>query len=195
MMFRDESQALSIKHQRQASSKKSHAPASKSPLNESVVDSVTASSPYFINNRSKAPTSEPVNYLSRELGNSAEEQATCFFFKNYILDEHKFHNGNFQYLFDMYHREEIGDALAESVISLGMVGIANFWKAPNVMVNANMKYTSALRLVNSRLRNVEEAKSDQTLVAVMLLGLYEVRCVVLVLTFPHILTQADKFLQ
>jgi hypothetical protein len=195
MRFRDESQALSIKHQRLTSSKKSHPPAAKSPANASVFNPVTVPAADLVENRFKTSTPQPVSHLSRELGNSAEEQATCFFFRNYILDEHKFHNGNFQYLLDMYNREEIGDALAESVMSLGMVGLANFWKAPNVMVNANMKYTSALRLVSSRLRDVEQAKSDQTLVAVMLLGLYEVRCTVLALMLAHRLTSADEFLQ
>jgi hypothetical protein len=42
------------------------------------------------------------------------------------------------------------------------------------MGHANAKYNSALQIVSSRLRNLEEAKTDQTLASVLLLGLYEV---------------------
>jgi energy-converting hydrogenase Eha subunit G len=108
------------------------------------------------------------------LSTSAEEQATSFFFRNYVLEEQKYHNGHFQYLSDIYAREEIGESLADSVVCLGLVGLANFWKASNILISAKAKYNSALRLVSSKLRNIEEAKSDQTMAAVMLLGVYEV---------------------
>ncbi|QSZ32375.1 hypothetical protein DSL72_001949 [Monilinia vaccinii-corymbosi] len=106
-----------------------------------------------------------------ELSTSPAEQATCYFFRNYVLED-KSTSGSFQYLHDIYSNELIGPALADSIESLGMVGLANFWKSPDFHLHAHKKYTSALRLVSSRLRN-EEARADQTLVAVMLLGLYE----------------------
>ena len=109
-----------------------------------------------------------------DLGWAAEDQATCFFFTNYVLEKDQFTRGTYQYLSDIYGSEEVGRALADSVASLGMVGLSNFWGASNIMRNANVKYNSALRLVSDRLRSVEEAKADQTIIAVMLLGLYEV---------------------
>jgi hypothetical protein len=42
------------------------------------------------------------------------------------------------------------------------------------MVKANLKYAAAVRAVSSVLSEMEEAKADQTLIAVMLLSLYEV---------------------
>ena len=173
-MFRDEAQVLSTKRQRLANTKKSCTTVSASPPKESDLSLVhtspksTKSLPFSYSNPS------PVSCLALDLGTSAEEQATCFFFRNYVLEKHKSHSGNFQYLSDLYACEEIGNPLAETVACLGLVGLANFWKASNIMGSAQTKYNSALRLVSSRLRNVEEAKSDQTLVAVMLLGLYEV---------------------
>ncbi|ESZ99553.1 hypothetical protein SBOR_0118 [Sclerotinia borealis F-4128] len=107
-----------------------------------------------------------------ELSTSSAEQATCYFFRNYVLEDNST-SGCFQYLHDIYGNELIGPALADSIESLGMVGLANFWKAPDLQFQAHKKYNSALRLVSSRLRNEEEARTDQTLVAVMLLGLYE----------------------
>jgi hypothetical protein len=109
------------------------------------------------------------------LAPSADDQATCFFFQNYVPGNDPFGDrGTFQFLMDVYRCEEIGDALADSVSSLGMVGLASFWKAPSIIHNARLKYVSALRTLASHLRNKEEAKTDQTLIATMLLGLYEV---------------------
>lgn len=82
--------------------------------------------------------------------------------------------GPLDYLSDLYGSEEIGSGLADSVAALGMVGLANFWKAPNIMSNAAVKYNSAMRTISSQLRDVEEAKLDQNMVSILLMGLYEV---------------------
>ena len=105
---------------------------------------------------------------------SPEEQATCFFFQNYVLQQDAFSRGSFQYLSDIYESEEIGSALADSVASLGLVGLGHLWGASNVLANATAKYNSALKTISMQLRTIERAKSDQTIIAIMLLGLYEV---------------------
>lgn len=166
-MFRDESQSLSNKRQRLANAKKSQALSFKSPKTTEVCVDLSSSdaltSPSLVGSIS-----------SIELGTSVEDQATAFFFRNYVLKEEKYHSGNFQYLTEVYGRQEVGECLSDSVVALGMVGLSNFWKASSIMSTATAKYNSALRLVSSRLRDVDEAKSDQTLITVMLLGLYEV---------------------
>ena len=172
MIFRDESQILSTKRQRLANAKKPRTAVSSAPHKEPDL-TVVRSSPVATDLQASYSNPNAISFLTLDLGTSAEDQATCFFFRNYVLEEQKFHNGNFQYLSDLYACEEIGESLAETVACLGLVGLANFWKASNIMKNARSKYNSALRLVSSRLRNMEEAKTDQTLVAVMLLGLYE----------------------
>ncbi|KAG0645460.1 hypothetical protein D0Z07_8609 [Hyphodiscus hymeniophilus] len=172
MMFRDESQVLSTKRQRLAAVKKARHTVSLPPAKEAESSLVRVSSELPALEFSYKGSS-PMSFLALDLGSSAEEQATCFFWRNYVLQEHRSHNGNFQYLSDLYSREEIGKSLSETIACLGLVGLSNFWKAPNIMRAAQSKYNSALQLVSSRLRNVEEAKADQTLVAVMLLGLYE----------------------
>ena len=165
-MFRDESQSLNVKRQRQKES--ARPPKSNS---KGLGDSGKSLVKFETEPPNQSP---PITPMMLDLGWAAEDQATCFFFKNYVLGKDQFGRGNFHYLSEIYGSEEVGKALADSVASLGMVGLANFWGASNIMRNANMKYNSALRLVSERLRNVEEAKADQTMIAVMLLGLYEV---------------------
>ena len=172
-MFRDEAVVLSTKRQRQADSKKAQHTVSVS-LPKKTESSFTAISSETVKSEFRFSTPTPVSSLTRELGFSAEQQATCYFWRNYVLEEHKFHSGNYQYLSDLYACETIGEPLVETVTCLGLVGLSNFWKASNILRTAQAKYNSALKLVSARLRNLEEAKSNQTLVAVMLLGLYEV---------------------
>ncbi|KAF7896748.1 uncharacterized protein EAF01_009151 [Botrytis porri] len=114
-----------------------------------------------------------IKTLTPGLPTSSAEQATCYFFRNYVLEDNST-SGSFQYLHEIYDKELIGPALTDSIECLGMVGLANFWKVAEFQVHANKKYNSALRLVSSRLRNEDEARADQTLVAVILLGLYEI---------------------
>ncbi|CZT44530.1 related to negative acting factor [Rhynchosporium secalis] len=84
-----------------------------------------------------------------------------------------FSQGSFPYLSDIYESEEIGSALADSVASLGLVGLAHFWGALSILAKATAKYNSALKAISTHLTTVDGAKSDQTIIAIVLLGLYE----------------------
>jgi len=116
----------------------------------------------------------------RELSTPVEEQATNFFIQNYILDDFK---GHYSYQPSVYNTLPAGSALSEAITSLGMAGIADARRDTRLMIKANFKYTSALRSVSAALRDPEEAKTDQTLVAVMLLGLFEVCYLIFLFTF------------
>lgn len=83
--------------------------------------------------------------------------------------------GNYQYLSAIYANQPVGIPLRQAIAAVGLAGLANFWKAPSIMAQANNAYCTTLRLINTGLGNIEEAKSDQTVVAILLLGLYEVR--------------------
>lgn len=106
---------------------------------------------------------------------SIEDQAACFFFGNYVSGSEMLNTcGNYQYMSTVYTNQSVGLPLRHGVTAIGLAGLAKFWSAPNIMSKANTAYCSALKLVNSGLGNMEEAKSDQTLIAIILLGLYEV---------------------
>lgn len=54
-----------------------------------------------------------------------------------------------------------------------MAGLSNTLRIPAMMRKASLKYVQALNSVNYALEDPVEAKSDQTLMIVILLGLYE----------------------
>lgn len=110
---------------------------------------------------------------------SLEEQATCYFFHNYVPHEPPEYIVNFSYLADVYAKELVNKSLDNVLVSVGMAGLANIRKAPEILTRARLKYTSALPLISQSLRNIDEAKADQTLISVLLLGLWEVSSTVL----------------
>jgi hypothetical protein len=171
-MFRDESQGLSEKHRRLKETRVQVKPERTYAID---VESTAVPDISLALMASPQPAQfQPVSPFSLSLGTSAEDQATCFFFQNYILGGKDVFKGHVDYLSEIYSTEEVGSGLADSVASLGMVGLANFWKAPNIMSNAVIKYNSAMRTISSQLRDAEQAKADQTLIAILLMGLYEV---------------------
>jgi hypothetical protein len=95
--------------------------------------------------------------------------------RNYTWAGSQSAKGFFDYIPDFINCQgAVGSALADVVISLGMVGIANT-KSNNssVMHAAKVRYNRAVSATNSALCT-QDAKADQTLITVMLLGLFEV---------------------
>lgn len=172
-MFRDESEGLSSRRQKASQAKKPR-PTVLTPIPTDTPQALMVAVPDEFQLSLLIPDVQILPVISFGLGTSPDEQATCFFFQNYVLQEDMFSRGNFQYLSEIYGCEEIGGALADSVASLGLVGLAHFWGASNILANATTKYNSALKTISSQLRTIEGAKSDQTIIAIMLLGLYEV---------------------
>lgn len=164
MMFRDQTEDIASKGRIQNGIVKSRViPSRRKMLGESPV---LSSETIPID-----PQLMAASLTTMDLCSSPEEQATFYFFRNYVLEDST--SGYFQYLLNIYENELVGPALTETITALGMVGLSNFYKTPSILMSAHQKYNSALRLVSSRLRNIEEAKADQTLVSVIMLGLYE----------------------
>ncbi|MCJ1377863.1 hypothetical protein MMC17_000959 [Xylographa soralifera] len=103
-----------------------------------------------------------------------ESQAMCYFFQNYVCEASQPSKGYFDYLPSIFSSNNaVGSSLIDAVISLGMVGLSNTKHASEIMIPAKERYSLALQATNSALRNEENAKADQVLITVMLLGLYE----------------------
>jgi hypothetical protein len=175
LVIHDESQTLTAKYAARA--QQEDGPSSSTSL-APVLDSTSAFA-FSINASRLDRNIEPKDWISPMIqapSTSAEDQALCFFFGNYVSGSDMLNTcGNYQYLSAIYANQPVGKSLRQAVASIGLAGLANFWSAPNIMAQSNSAYCSALQLVNSGLGNIEEAKSDQTLVAIILLGLYEVQ--------------------
>lgn len=73
----------------------------------------------------------------------------------------------------MYAKAPANSAISASIVALGIASMSSSMKIPSLMMKANAKYAEALNLINSALRDPLAAKHDDTLMVVILLGLYE----------------------
>ena len=76
--------------------------------------------------------------------------------------------------------------LAEAIIAMGILTLPN--KDRPAYAAARLRHTRALRFTNKALQNDEYAKSDEILMAVILLGLYEVVFFQIPVKSAHVLT-------
>jgi hypothetical protein len=107
---------------------------------------------------------------------SWEEQAISYVFHNYMSEDNDSASsrGYFDYLPALYRRSRPGSVLADAVMALGMVGIANSNRDSALLNKAIIKYSATARAVSTRLGELELAKQDDILISVLLLGLFEV---------------------
>lgn len=74
----------------------------------------------------------------------------------------------------MQSYSEDGHVLREAIEAVGMAGISNVSDAPDVASKSKRQYGRALASLNQALKDPTQALADTTLMAVILLGLYEV---------------------
>ncbi len=121
----------------------------------------------------------PLSLMS--LNSSSEDnRAICHVLHNYVSKErlHATSKGLFDYLPELLGASTSTrySYLHDAVVALGFAGIANqhHSEPDDTMRRANLKYNTAVRRVSQSLGNVEEATRDEILVAVIILGLFEV---------------------
>jgi hypothetical protein len=102
-----------------------------------------------------------------------EERATGFFFSNFVIGVHGPTRGHLDRLENVYNTEDMDDNLLASMKSVGLAGYSHVAHAPQLMNDARQEYTKALRLTNLALRSPRDAKKDSTLLAIMILGIFE----------------------
>jgi hypothetical protein len=102
-----------------------------------------------------------------------EERATSFFFSNFVIGVHGPTRGHLDHLENVYNTDDMDDNLLASMKSVGLAGYSHVAHAPQLMRDARQQYTKALRLTNLALRSPKDVKKDSTLLAIMILGIFE----------------------
>ena len=126
-----------------------------------------------------ARSSRPVPYGSaaeavvRPLTPPLEDQATCFVMSRFVQSLPGSH-GYLIYLPSLCGDQHNCGALSDVVVCLGMATMANKRQSAALMLAARRRLAIALAHTNAALQDPIRAKTDQTLLAVILLTLYEV---------------------
>lgn len=148
-------------------------PVSSIPFENLVQDGhVTSSATEF----SVAPAQilECTTVAIRGLSVPLEDGATYYFFHNFVSEEPTTWTACSHVLPTLYQQDSSFRALPKIIEAIGMAGISNMKQAPQLMVVAGQKYATVLRAITASIQDSKEASTDQTLIAVMLLGLFEV---------------------
>jgi hypothetical protein len=82
--------------------------------------------------------------------------------------------GCFDYVLPLHKNSSGGGFINDIVECIGLAYMSRTGSNPTLMLEASAKHTVVLRAVNTALRDMTTAKNDETLVAVLLLGLFEV---------------------
>jgi len=105
-----------------------------------------------------------------------EDSATVFFFRNFILlpQDSGSMRGYLEYLIPMYNSASPGSIVRLATHAVACAGLANHPTKAGLRIHASKNYGRALKQIGTRLQSPELAKSDETLMATLLLSLYEV---------------------
>ncbi|KAH8810849.1 hypothetical protein F5884DRAFT_672830, partial [Xylogone sp. PMI_703] len=102
------------------------------------------------------------------------EQATAFFFNNYVFTEAWGHHCYFAYLPIAPNQIDTNKALSGVIVSIGIAGISLTRGDRNIMTNAHKVYSLTLCHTKAALVDSHQIHDYQTMITVLLLSLYEV---------------------
>lgn len=105
---------------------------------------------------------------------SLEDQATDYFFHNFVSENPTLVTVYSHVLPTLYRHGSSFNALPKIIDAIGLASLSNVKHSPELMVAAGKKYAGVLRAINASVQDPKEASTEQTLMAVMLLGLFEV---------------------
>ena len=120
------------------------------------------------------PKDVHISIIPIALSPSLEEQATYFFFQNYVFTELATPYNHLACLPAICSQVSQMKALSSVIISIGAAGISNIRKDADIMRAAQEIYSSTLQYTQDLLGDSSQIQKDQTLLVVLLLALYEV---------------------
>jgi len=104
---------------------------------------------------------------------AVENGAARYFFNDHVVDQSVVSSAFFSTLPDLYSKAPVGSALVDGISAAGLACFSQAKKSPNLMSRAALNYAAALRWVNTAIVSPIAARSDETLIVVVLLALYE----------------------
>lgn len=174
--FRDQSEDVIRKSQQSARRKRTAATSSSSTATTSTTSTTSTSSVQNV-----TPPRNGLTYPIQEL-------ARAHLFVNYMSGGPC--GGHMSYLLPLMKDSRNSPVLTTALAAVGLAALSNIRLSPRMMLQARKEYTTALSQTNHALRDHILSKRDDTLAAVVLLGMFEVSLVAFILFYfyPALLT-------
>lgn len=97
-----------------------------------------------------------------------------FFFAKYSFNEEPFFNGYHDWLAEAYLESSSNNILRALIEAVGLAGLSNISSAQELASRSKERYCKALAMLKGVLNDSASATKDSTLMAVILLILFEV---------------------
>ena len=114
------------------------------------------------------------NSIPYTLSRPISDLGSHFFFANYACDGPPPYEGFDTWLTKTYFEDRPNDALRTAIEAVGMAGISNKFHAPHIASKSKEQYGRALAATKQALSDPIKSVADTTLMAVIVLGLFEV---------------------
>lgn len=179
-MFKDETAVVARKAKKRYEALAFHAQQGVEPIG-SQTSEASSYHDYWADSESYSLRGSPrtvTRYLTpesmtREITPSIEDQAFAFFISNHVSVPTRVPRGQYEWVLEALSEPGCEEVLRSSVNAASLAGFATSTKNSVVMAKAHSAYGSALRMANKALRVEDTAVKDSTLIAVIMLGLYE----------------------
>jgi Fungal specific transcription factor domain len=102
---------------------------------------------------------------------SGSEQATAFFLSNFVLGADGPTEGHLERILQIDY--EADEHLLASMRAVGFAGLSGSFHDPALLRDARKNYITAVERTNVAIRSPDQVKQDSTLLAVLILGLFE----------------------
>jgi len=154
---------------------KSHSSKSSTSIISSLTSGTTLSSSTSMTSTIVSPLYHP-GCIPAHLSTPVDQKAACYFLSNFVLlpGNGFIRGGYMDFLIPFLKADKPNRSLQ---LSFSAVALAAFGTRPNskaLLPNAELSYIKALKEINSTLRDPKKASRDATLIAVLLLGFFEV---------------------
>lgn len=122
--------------------------------------------------------STPMIAMLYNVNPTSQERGTAYFFSRYVaVDENSSHQ-RFDFVYDVWKPvslvpERQVDGVLASMSAVGLIGLANMTRSSEAADAARKAYGTALRLTNQALRDPIEAVKDTTMLAILILSLFD----------------------
>lgn len=107
------------------------------------------------------------------LATNIEDQATCYFVANWVVDDVPPSRGHLDYLASVCREDEADVGLLAAMKAVGLAGFAHANHAPSLLKSARYQYVQALKKTNAALESPVYVKKDSLLISIMVLSIFE----------------------
>ena len=173
LLFRNENKATEVRAQRSAATR------NKYSRGKSMKESRTWPGPSSCANAAPATPDygrarkDSCDSSPRVLPENAEQHALCHFFTEYVRAPRHSESSFLGYLLPVWNEAGSESALSAATSTIALMGLGYAPQRNQLLRRARLRYALAISKLNAAISDPIEARSDETLLSVLLFSLYQ----------------------